>query len=96
MVWSIESQEMWGHMGVPVSDVLPEVWKGKVDDGEEKSMVTTRVPFGVNFCEEFVKVQPSPVEVSGGDEGGNFGEGRLDPAKFRTDRMEVITCELGV
>ena len=59
-------------------------------------MVTTRVPFGVDFSKEFVKVQPSPAEDSVGDEYGDFGEGRLDAAKFRSDRMEVIACEVGV
>ena len=96
VVGSVERQEMWGHVGVPVSDELPEVWKGKVDDGEEEHVVTTHVPFVVNFIKGFVEVQPSPVEDVVGDELRDFGEGQLDAAKFHSDRMEVIACEVGV
>ena len=91
-----ERQEVGGQVGIACAEEFPDVWKGKVEDREEESMVTAQGPFGVDFVKELCEVQPSLVEVSAGGELGDLGEGRLEIAKFRPDGVEVVAREVGV
>ena len=81
VVGSGERQEVGGQVGIACAEEFLDVWKGKVEDREEESMVTALGPFGVDFVKELCEVQPSLVEgVSARGEPGNKGEGRLEVA----------------